>query len=86
MVSDPWLKFTTRITPKMTVNPAATRNSDDAPANPVSSWTANCTRLATPAFSGRGGHHRSSAGLCRERHSRTGMMTVKTITSLKALA
>ena len=31
-------KFTTRVTPKITVSPAATRNSEDAPASPVSSW------------------------------------------------
>src|ERR1035437_7345409 len=31
----PWEKFTTRVTPKMTVSPAATRNSDDAPERPV---------------------------------------------------
>ena len=35
----PWLKLTTRVTPKITVSPAATRNSADAPASPVSSWT-----------------------------------------------
>ena len=39
----PCEKLTMRVTPKMRVNPAATRNSDDAPASPVSS----CSRTAS---------------------------------------
>ncbi len=30
MYSEPWAKFTTRVTPKMIVSPAATRNSVEA--------------------------------------------------------
>ena len=37
MYSEPWAKLTTRVTPKITVSPAATRNSEEAPASPVRS-------------------------------------------------
>lgn len=46
----PWEKFTTRVTPKMTVNPAATRNSDDAPARPVSNWMRKASNSRWPYF------------------------------------
>ena len=32
----PWAKFTTRVTPKIIVNPAATRNKDAAEDSPAS--------------------------------------------------
>src|SRR5512141_279111 len=38
MYSEPWAKFTTRVTPKISDNPAATRNSAEAPARPLRSW------------------------------------------------
>ena len=38
MYSDPCAKLTTRVTPKINVRPAATRNSADAPARPFRSW------------------------------------------------
>jgi hypothetical protein len=34
-----------RVTPKMSVSPAATRNSDDAPARPLTSWTRRAERV-----------------------------------------
>jgi hypothetical protein len=39
MKNEPWAKLTMRVTPKISDSPAATRNSDDAPASPLSSWT-----------------------------------------------
>ena len=38
MYSEPCAKLTTRVTPKISVSPAATRNSAEAPARPLSSW------------------------------------------------
>ena len=39
MNSEPWAKLTTRVTPKMTVRPAATRKSEEALASPLRAWT-----------------------------------------------
>ncbi len=38
MYSEPCAKLTMRVTPKINVNPAATRNSADADARPFNSW------------------------------------------------
>ena len=46
----PWAKFTTRVTPKITVSPADTRNSDDADASPVSSVAAKSMGQAGRSF------------------------------------
>jgi len=37
IINDPCAKLTTRVTPKISESPAATRNSDDAPARPLNS-------------------------------------------------
>src|ERR1700710_1610683 len=37
--NEPCAKLTMRVTPKISDSPAATRNCDDAPASPLSSWT-----------------------------------------------
>src|SRR5215213_8536697 len=39
MYSEPWAKFTIRVTPKTIVSPLAMMNSDEALASPVSIWT-----------------------------------------------
>src|SRR5215217_5438649 len=39
MYSEPWAKFTIRVTPKTIVSPLAMMNSDEALARPVSIWT-----------------------------------------------
>jgi hypothetical protein len=36
MKNEPWAKLTMRVTPKINDKPAATRKSEDAPANPLS--------------------------------------------------
>jgi hypothetical protein len=41
MKNEPCAKLTTRDTPKISVRPAAIRNSDDADARPFRSWTAS---------------------------------------------
>src|SRR5215831_18149662 len=41
MYSAPWAKFTMRVTPKMSDNPAATRNSVEALASPLRNWMTN---------------------------------------------
>src|SRR5205814_3860001 len=38
MYSEPCAKLTMRVTPKISVSPAATRNNADADARPFSSW------------------------------------------------
>ena len=40
MNSEPCAKLTMRVTPKISVRPAATRNSDDADARPLRNWSA----------------------------------------------
>ena len=77
MYSEPCAKLTTRVTPKISVRPAATRNSDDAPARPLRSWArreAKDTRRQLPrsraaelAFPAEGGEvsARHSAGRIR---------------------
>src|SRR5688500_7201438 len=42
MYSEPWARLTMRLTPKMSDSPAATRNSELAPASPFR----NCSRTA----------------------------------------
>jgi hypothetical protein len=37
IINEPCAKLTTRVTPKISDSPAATRNSDDAPARPLNS-------------------------------------------------
>lgn len=49
MNNEPCAKFTTRVTPKMTVNPDATRNNDEALAKPLSAWTMTVSNLAAQA-------------------------------------
>src|SRR4051794_8996312 len=44
MYSEPCAKLTMRVTPKISVKPAATRNSAEAPARPFNSWTKNEAR------------------------------------------
>src|SRR5499427_3839755 len=41
MYSAPWAKLTMRVTPKMSDNPAATRNSVEALASPLRNWMTN---------------------------------------------
>src|SRR6218665_3110603 len=45
MKKDPWAKLTMRVTPKINERPAATRNSEDAPANPLSNGTTKPEKL-----------------------------------------
>src|SRR6266487_5478921 len=45
MYSEPCAKLTMRVTPKMSDSPAATRNSDDAPARPLRSWMRRVERV-----------------------------------------
>ncbi len=49
MYSEPCAKLTTRVTPKISVSPAATRNSDDAAARPFSSCSAKETSVTGEA-------------------------------------
>ena len=58
MVRLPWAKFTTRVTPKITVSPAATRNSDDALASAVSPWVSR-----KPNQAGRSVRTNASGGM-----------------------
>src|ERR1700704_998596 len=39
--NEPWAKLTMRVTPKISDKPADTRNSDEAPARPLRSWTSS---------------------------------------------
>ncbi len=52
MYSEPCAKFTTRVTPKISVSPAATRNSAEAPARPLRSCAKN-DASDTPGYCGR---------------------------------
>jgi len=44
-----------RVTPKISDSPAATKNSDDAPARPLSSWTSRLEKVMDQCvpFAGR---------------------------------
>src|SRR5215472_19204871 len=45
MYSEPCAKLTMRVTPKMSDNPAATRNSEDALARPLTNWMRRAERV-----------------------------------------
>src|SRR5258705_2553474 len=45
MKNEPCAKLTMRVTPKISDRPAATRNSDEAPARPLRSWTMKAERV-----------------------------------------
>src|SRR2546426_5394916 len=51
MKNEPCAKLTIRVTPKISDSPAATRNSDDAPARPLSSCTTKPEKLMNNPFS-----------------------------------
>ena len=53
MYSEPCAKLTTRVTPKISVRPAATRNSADAPARPFRSWAKKEARDTREELTGR---------------------------------
>src|SRR5574337_1781629 len=54
MKNEPCAKLTIRVTPKISVRPAATRNSDAADARPFSSWTASdANDTSAPSARGR---------------------------------
>jgi hypothetical protein len=46
MKNEPCAKLTTRVTPKISVSPSATRNSSDALASPFRVWMRNEATLA----------------------------------------
>src|SRR5215467_7961180 len=48
MYSEPCAKLTMRVTPKMSDNPAATRNSEDALARPLTNWMRRAERVRAP--------------------------------------
>src|SRR5882672_3033941 len=62
MYIEPCAKLTMRVTPKISDRPTATRNSDEAPARPFSSWTARpaITALVLP--------HGPGISACLPRH------------------
>src|ERR1700712_4939482 len=65
MYREPWAKFTTRVTPKITVSPAAIRKSEDALASPVRNWTRMKPTVRWPDLSGgrtSGGRQGSNGG------------------------
>ena len=61
MYSEPCAKLTMRVTPKISVRPAATRNSADATARPLRSWT---TKRGERHCGSDGANARRSAAYC----------------------
>src|SRR2546422_972026 len=53
MYSEPCAKLTMRVTPKISVKPAATRNSADADARPFRSWIVKLLSVTRDALLGR---------------------------------
>src|SRR5215471_5332820 len=52
MYSEPCAKLTMRVTPKMSDNPAATRNSEDALARPLTNWMRRAERVRASLLGG----------------------------------
>jgi len=71
MNSEPCAKLTTRVTPKISVSPAATRNSAEAEARPFRNWRNKDARDTLAMIRGRR-HFAQSAGRIRRTSSSLG--------------